>query len=79
MNAVKKQFLFDIHEQIYQIAKNDADLTQKLQKLAFGILSDIDGESAYLSPFSLIPISDDEEQNENIAGNLHNEFYEIIK
>lgn len=80
MNEFEKLFLLDIHEKIYQIAGNDADLTRKLQQLAFGILVNIDGESAFLPPFELIPIGDDKmEIYENIAGDLHNNFYKIIE
>lgn len=80
MNNFEKRFLLDIHDKIYQIAKDDVELTRKLQQLAFGILVDIDGESAYLPPFELIPVGNDSiEIYEDIAGNLHNNFYKIIQ
>lgn len=78
MKKNEKEFLLEIHDCIYHIAGNDVELTKKLQKLAFCILATIDGESAFLPSFQLIPDNDDAIP-EDISGSLHNNFYKIIE
>ena len=76
-NKQEKEFLNTIWEYIDYWEKSDNTSKDKLRKLAFSILVILDGESAYLPPFSVRPIDDKGKEGKDIAGNLHNNFYKL--
>ena len=50
---------------------------EKMEGLVFSILATIDGESADLPAYRLIPMRKYKKDEVDIAGNLHNEFKEL--
>jgi hypothetical protein len=69
-------FLNRIKHYIDSIEKTpNKTVREKLETLAFCILVMVDGEDIETGPYSMRPIDEEGNEGEDIAGNLHNEFY----
>lgn len=71
-------FLTRIHELIQRLKYDDLiSEEKKLEMVAFGVLVMIDGENPFCGPYALKPLDEDGNEGEDIAGDLHNNFYSI--
>lgn len=77
--SVAEKFIVEVKNILDTWEKADQSDNEKLSGVAFSILATIDGASLSISPFALKPIDGNGIEGADIAGSLHDHFYQNEK